>query len=115
MQRAEPINVVFYRTTMGREPVREWLKSLQVSEKKSIGEDIKTVQFGWPMGMPIVEKLDRGLWEVRTILKDRISRVLFTVHENNIVLLHGFIKKSQKILKDDLDIAYRRMMDIKRG
>ena len=115
MERSEPIQVVFYTTLTGREPVREWLLSLQKNEKKLIGEDIKTVQFGWPIGMPVVEKLDRDLWEVRTILKNRISRVLFTIYENQIVLLHGFIKKSQKTPVEDLELAQKRMNDIKKG
>jgi len=115
MERTEPLQVVFYATTAGHEPVREWLRSLQNNEKKKIGEDIKTVQFGWPIGMPVVEKLDRDLWEIRTKLRNKISRVLFSVHENEIVLLHGFIKKSQKIPLEDLEIAQRRMNDIKKG
>ncbi len=115
MLRVEPVKVVFYRTQAGCEPVREWLRSLGDSQKRSIGEDIKTVQFCWPIGMPLVEKLDQGLWEVRTILKDGIARVLFTIYENKIVLLHGFIKKSRKIPGDGLSLAQKRMMDIKRG
>ena len=115
MERTEPLQVVFYTTTTGHEPVREWLRSLQNAERKQIGEDIKTVQFGWPIGMPVVEKLDRDLWEVRSKLKNKISRVIFTVYENQIVLLHGFIKKSRKIPLEDLELAQRRMNDIKKG
>ena len=115
MERSEPLQVVFYMTSTGHEPVREWLHSLQKNEKKAIGEDIKTVQFGWPIGMPVVEKLERDLWEVRTKLRNKISRVIFTLHENQIVLLHGFIKKSQKIPLEDLELAQRRMNEIKRG
>jgi phage-related protein len=65
--------------------------------------------------MPVVEKLDRDLWEVRTKLRNKISRVIFTVYENQIVLLHGFIKKSKKIPTEDLELAQRRMNEIKRG
>ncbi|MBF0483330.1 MAG: type II toxin-antitoxin system RelE/ParE family toxin [Candidatus Omnitrophica bacterium] len=115
MERVEPIKVVFYMTSTGSEPVRDWLHLLQKNEKKQIGEDIKTVQFGWPLGMPIVEKLDRDLWEVRTKLRDKISRVLFTIQGEQIILLHGFIKKSQKISIEDLELAQRRLNDIKRG
>ena len=64
------LQVVFYRSDSGAEPVRRWLKSLSVSHKKAIGEDIKTVQFGWPMGMPLVEKLSPYMWEVRTKVPD---------------------------------------------
>jgi len=115
MESLEPLEVVFYMSITGHEPVRGWLRSLQHNEKKQIGEDIKTVQFGWPIGMPVVEKLDRDLWEVRTKLRNKISRVLFTVHDDKIVLLHGFIKNSQKIPVEDLDLAQKRLRDIKRG
>ena len=88
--------------------MREWLRALSREEKKIIGEDIKTVQFGWPLGMPLVRKLDTGLWEVRSTLHDRIARVLFTVQNNLIILLHSFIKKSQKTSKQDLQLAKTR-------
>ena len=77
--------------------MRDWLKSLPVEERKIIGEDIKTVQFGFPLGMPLVRKLKSGLWEVRSMLPNRIARTLFTLYEDDIVLLHGFIKKSQGV------------------
>jgi phage-related protein len=89
------LRVNFYKTESGNEPVREWLRSLPRTEKKIIGEDIKTVQYGWPLGMPLVRKIDTGLWEVRSELGNRIARVLFTVQGNVMLLLHGFIKKSQ--------------------
>lgn len=113
MKRQQPMSVKFYRTGTGREPVREWLIGLSRAERKAIGEDIKTVQFGWPLGMPLVEKLERDLWEVRTDLDQRISRVLFTVHSDLIVLLHGFIKKTQKTPPKDLALARRRLRDLR--
>jgi phage-related protein len=64
MDRDTPLQVVFYQTAAGREPVREWLKSLPTAERKIIGEDIKTVQYGFPLGMPLVRKLKPDLWEV---------------------------------------------------
>lgn len=107
--------VVFFKSDAGCEPVREWLKSLSHSEKKRIGEDIKTVQFGWPVGMPVVKLLCMGLWEIRTHLENKIVRILFTVNKDNIILLHGFIKKDQKIPKDDLDLAKNRMKKFKQN
>jgi phage-related protein len=74
-----------------------------------IGQDIKTVQFGWPLGMPVVRKLDKGLWEVRSRLPDRIARVIFTTGESRMVLLHGFIKKAQKTPQEDLKLAKTRL------
>jgi phage-related protein len=104
---------MFFATAAGSEPVREWLKSLSAIDKKTIGEDIKTVQLGWPLGMPLVRKLAKDLWEVRIHLVDRIARVLFTVVSNTMVLLHGFIKKSQATPVDDLETAKARMKQIK--
>ena len=106
---AKPKLVVrFFRSALGREPVRDWLRGLPGEARKAIGDDIRTVQFGWPVGMPLVEKLDADLWEVRIRLPDGIARVLFTIHENEAILLHGFVKKSRKIPKDDLETARRR-------
>ena len=103
----------FFRTTTGTEPVRDWLKSLEQADRKTIGEDIKTVQFGWPLGMPLVRKLETNLWEVRSNLKDRIARVVFTVHDNTMILLHGFIKKAQKTVATDLNMARKRLAELK--
>ena len=113
MKRRQPLPVRFYRTGAGREPVREWLLGLRREDKKAIGEDIKTVQFGWPLGMPLVEKLERDIWEVRTDLEQRIFRVLFTIHGDMIVLLHGFIKKTQKTPPQDLTLARRRLRELR--
>ena len=102
--------VVFYKNTSGREPVREWLKGLSKNDKKMIGEDIKTVQYRWPLGMPTVRPLGKGLHEVRSHLPDkRIARVFFTIHEGHMVLLHGFIKKTEKTPQRDIDTARQRM------
>ncbi len=102
------LRVVFYKTEAGKEPVREWLKSFSREDRKTIGEDIKTVQFGWPLGMPLVRKLESDLWEVRSRLHNRIARTIFTVENGVMVLLHGFIKKAQKLPKQDLALARRR-------
>jgi len=110
MKGTEPIlSVVFFRTASGNEPVREWLKSLPRDVRRAVGQDIKTVQFGWPLGMPLVRKLGAGLWEVRSRLAGGAARVLFTVAEGQMVLLHGFFKRSQKTPADDLDLAKRRV------
>jgi phage-related protein len=100
--------VNFFKQDSGNEPVRDWLRSLSSEDKKLIGEDIKTVQWGWPLGMPLVGNLGDGLWEVRTNLQNRIARVIFCMHESQIVLLHGFIKKQQKTPTEDLRLAKRR-------
>ncbi len=107
------IAVFFFRTDLGTEPVRDWLQELPRADRKTIGEDIKTVQFGWPMGMPLVRKLETNLWEVRSQLDRRIARVIFTVQQERLVLLHSFIKKSQKTPPADIDIARRRLKQFK--
>jgi len=99
----------FYRSDSGREPVREWLKSLDTEDRRIIGEDIKDVEFSWPIGMPLARSLGRGLWEVRSSLPHgRIARVLFCGEEGCMVLLHGFIKKTQKTPAQEIDLAIRR-------
>ena len=106
---APVLSVAFFRTETGREPVREWLKSLPREERRILGEDLKTVQFGWPLGMPLVRKLDTDLWEVRSRLPNRIARVIFASGEGRMILLHGFIKKSQKTQPADLALARTRL------
>ncbi|WP_131795776.1 type II toxin-antitoxin system RelE/ParE family toxin [Fluoribacter gormanii] len=103
------ITVHFYKSEKGKEPVREWLKGLSKEDKTIIGEDIKTVEYGWPLGMPLVRKMDKDLWEVRINLTNKeIARIFFTVSGNIMVLLHGFIKKSQQTPANDLRIAKER-------
>ena len=107
------LKVAFFRTDRGSEPVREWLKSLSPAEKRIIGEDIKTIQFGWPLVMPVVRKMEAGLWEVRSRLVNRIARVLFTVKDSKMILLHGFIKKSDKTPQDDINLARQRLAQLR--
>lgn len=106
----EPILTVdFYRADSGSEPVRDWLRELTVEDRKAIGTDIKTVQYGWPLGMPLVRKMEPGLWEVRCDIADGIARVLFTVTGGQMVLLHGFVKKAQKTPDNELKTARNRL------
>ena len=110
---APRLTVRFFRESTGSEPVRDWLKGLPNAEKREIGADIKTVQFGWPIGMPLVDHIDGGIWEVRTRLATRLARVLFTLEGNLMVLLHGFIKKERKTPKADLGLAKQRLKKIR--
>lgn len=109
--------VKFFKSQSGNEPVREWLKDtrqINDKDKEIIGVDIKTVQFGWPMGMPLVRKLASDLWEVRSnISNGRLSRVIFTVEDGLMILLHGFIKKEQKTRREDIDVARKRLKQIR--
>ena len=88
--------------------MREWLKDLPKDEWRIIGEDIMTVQFRWPLGMPLVDTLGSGIWEIRSRLPNRIARTLFFVHQEEIILLHGFIKKTRKTPNEDRALALRR-------
>ena len=108
-----PIPVRFFRLDSGREPVREWLKGLPKEHRKAIGEDIKTVQFAWPIGMPLVRKMDDDLWEIRSHISSGIARTFSTVFEELIVLLHGFVKKSQATPANELAVARRRLAKLR--
>ncbi len=110
---ARPIPVRFFRLDSGREPVREWLRGLPKEHRKAIGEDIKTVQFAWPIGMPLVRKMDDDLWELRSHISSGIARTFFTVYEELIVLLYGFVKKSQTTPAKDLAVAKRRLAKLR--
>lgn len=107
------IPVRFYRTVAGREPVLEWLRSLREEDRKVIGLDLMRVQFGWPVVMPLVRSLKNGLWEIRSTLPSRrIARLIICFHDNKIVALHGFIKKTQKTPLEDIDVARQRMREV---
>ena len=112
--RLTEIPVVFYRTSGGSEPVLDWLRNLPPDDRRVVGTDLATVQFGWPIGMPLCRPLGQGLWEVRSTLSSRrIARLLFFADEGRIGVVHGFIKKTQKTPQDDLDLARRRMKEMK--
>lgn len=105
----------FFTTPAGSEPVREWLKGLEEKDRRTIGRDIAAAEFGWPISMPVCRPLGQGLYEIRSnIGAGRIARVIFFVSGPDMILLHGFIKKSQRTPKSDLDLAARRMKEYKR-
>jgi phage-related protein len=114
---AKRVPAIFFRTESGGEPLREWLKSLPPEDRKLIGEDIKTAEFGWPVGMPVCRSLGGGICEIRTYLtQDRIARVLFYIDaKGRMVLLHGFIKKTQKTPLNDLELARKNKSKHERG
>lgn len=109
----EPILAVrFYRSRTGREPVRDWLRAMSLEDRKIIGTDIKSVQYGWPLGMPLVRKMDVALWEVRSNIPSRTVRILFTVVDAAMILLHGFDKASNKTPKTELTTALSRLKEL---
>ena len=112
METEKRIQVRFYRAGSGKEPVRHWLLTLSREDRLTIGTDIKTVEFGWPVGLPVCRSLGDGLWEVRSSLSNRIARVLFCIEADTMWLLHGFIKKQQKTPGREMALARRRMREI---
>src|SRR5438093_664481 len=103
------IPVVFYRTRSGVEVVRNWLRGLDEPDRNIIGQDLMRVQYRWPVGMPLCRALGDGLWEVRSDLTSNpIAPVLFSIQQGKLLVLHGFIKKSQKTPSEDLTLALRR-------
>jgi phage-related protein len=112
--RLAEIPVIFYRTAGGAEPVLDWLRGLPPEDRRVIGVDLSTVQFGWPLGMPLCRALGEGLWEVRSNLPGgRIARLLFFVEGGRIGVVHGFFKKTQKTPREDMALARRRMQEMK--
>ncbi|MGB6432122.1 MAG: type II toxin-antitoxin system RelE/ParE family toxin [Candidatus Acidiferrales bacterium] len=112
------VPAIFFRTGAGGEPLRDWLRGLpSVEDRKRIGEDIKAVEFGWPVGMPACRPLGEGIYEVRTrLMQNRIARVLFYIDKKDrMVLLHGFIKKTQKTPDEDLEQARANKKKHQRG
>ena len=112
---AEMIPLAFFRTTAGNEPVREWLKELPEDDRRTIGRDLHRLQYRWPVGMPLARPLTQGLWEVRTNLAgNRTARVIFCFHEDELVALVGFIKKSRKTPQNELHLAHARSKELSR-
>lgn len=110
------IELVFYCTDRGNEPVREWLKAQAEPERRAIGLDLQRVQFRWPIGMPLCRPMGNGLWEVRTSLPNgTIARVLICFHGQRLYALHGFIKKTQKTPAEDLKLALKRRKEVEHG
>lgn len=103
----------FFQLSNGREPVRDWLFDLSAADRKIVGDDIRDLEFAWPIGLPLCRALGNGLWEVRSNLTGgKIGRVMFCVAQGQAVLLHGFIKKTQKTPKADLDLALKRKKEL---
>ncbi len=110
IDKSKKIIARFYKLDSGKEPVREWLLSLDRSDCQIIGKDIQKIEFGWPIGMPYSRNLEKGLFEVRSdISNGRIARILFCIQRNEMILLHGFIKKTQATPGHEKELARKRM------
>ncbi|MBK7929806.1 MAG: type II toxin-antitoxin system RelE/ParE family toxin [Bryobacterales bacterium] len=107
--RRERIQLSFFRSESGTEPLRDWLKGLAAADRQAIGMDLQRVQWRWPVGMPLCRPLGAGLFEVRTdLVSGNTARVLICVHAGKLVALHGFIKKHRRTPAEDLSLARRR-------
>ena len=110
---SQKIPLVFFRTSAGSEPVREWLKGLEEAERHAIGRDLLRAQWRWPVGMPLCRPMGKGLWEVRTDLAgNRTARVLICLYQDHLVALHGFIKKTRATREADLALARKRQKEL---
>ncbi len=110
------IELYFYSTGQGNEPVREWLKELEEADRRAIGLDLQRVQYRWPVGMPLCRSMKGGLWEVRTSLpSNRVARVMICFHDGDLYALHGFIKKTQATPDADLKLAQKRKKEVEHG
>lgn len=106
--------VRFYQTPAGREVIKEWLRSFEKPDRAILGYDLKRVQLGFPIGLPLCRSLGGGLWEVRSSLAgNREARMIFfhDAEHQALVVVHGFIKKSQKTPKAEIDVAMRRLKE----
>ena len=113
IDRSKKLPAFFYETSSGNQPVRDWILELSPEDRKLAGRDIRKVEFGWPIGMPYCRSLGNSLWEVRSGLTDgKIGRVIFCVAQGRMVLLHGFLKKTQKTPTQDLNLALKRMKEV---
>jgi|SRR5437016_928866 len=111
----QKIPLVFFQTSAGSEPVREWLKELPAIERRAIGKDLLRAQWRWPVGMPLCRPMGEGLWEIRSDLPTkRTARVLLCVYRKHLVALHGFIKKTQTTPDEDLELARKRQKELTR-
>lgn len=107
------VPAAFYQLPSGKEPVRDWLIELPKEDRAVVGADIATAEYGWPIGMPTCRSLGDGLWEIRSTLPShRIARVIFCISDKEMVLLHGFIKKTQKTPPEDITLAKKRKKEI---
>ena len=113
IDRSKKLQARSYVNPAGRKPVREWILELPDADRHTIGKDIQKVEFGWPIGRPHCARLNHGLWEVRSALdSNRIARVLFCIESGEMIFLHGFIKKTQKVPQAEIELALKRKREV---
>ena len=108
-----PRPLAFYETSTGRLPVRDWLLTLTKNDRMLIGIELAKIEYGWPIGMPLCRLLSSGMWELRTVISNnKQARVLFCVYDGYLWALNGFIKKTQKTPRSEINKGLNRMMEL---
>ena len=111
----QKVPLIFYRTSAGSEPVREWLIGLEEGERHAVGKDLLKAQWRWPVGMPLCRPMGSGLWEIRTDLPTKqTARIFLCLYREHLVALHGFIKKTRTTPEEDLATARKRKKELER-
>jgi len=110
----KPFEVVFFQNANEKQPVRDFIRELRKEDQREIGSDIRFVQDNFPIGLPLVRKLKPELWEIRSTIKNGISRVFFTFYNEKMILLHAIVKKTQKTPSKDIDVATERLKEFKK-
>ncbi len=107
------IKFIFYQTPSGVEPVREWLIALDAIDLKIIGTDLSIIEYGYPIGMPVCRNMGHGLFECRSNLpQGKKARIIFCIDGDKMIALNGFIKKTQRTPKQEIDLALRRKKEM---
>ena len=108
-----PFPLLFWRSSTGKEPVREFLQEQTKPDRVRLGSDLRKLQFGWPIGMPLVRSLGGDLWELRSSTPSkREVRIIFASGDDVLVLLHAFVKKSQKTPPSEMAVARQRLKEL---
>jgi phage-related protein len=95
----------------------KFVRSLPPADRKVIGEDLKAVELGFPLGPPLCKSLGEGLWEVRSSLPSRREARMIFFHagpEQTLVVVHAFMKKTQKTPDAELRLAAARKREFER-
>lgn len=105
--------VRYYISPRGENPVKEFLESISKKQKSKTFRIFQLFQeYGLNSITPHVKKLTgTPLWEIRILGRDNIRIIYFIPHKDNILVLHGFFKKSQKTPERELNLALKRYKD----
>lgn len=108
-------DVELFSTANGDEVVAKFLDSLPRKHRaKAIWEIELLAEQGTALTLPYVRHIEGELWELRIKFSSDISRIFYFIPlKNKIVLLHGFLKKTDKTPPGEIEVAQKRMLDYK--